>query len=375
MAKPFKRKDGLWCQQIELPPKPDGTRRRKYLYARTKTELAAKVREAQRDIDRTGDILTNAPTLARWLEHWLAEIATPALRPKTIANYRHMTGLIATAIGRVRIDKLTPAHVRQLERHLISERGLSSTTARNAHAVLRKALNDAMTEGVAHRNAAELVKAPPKAHYEATYLTATQGADLLRSVAHDPRAAIRWSLALLLGLRQGEALGLRASHVNLTSGTIAVEWQLQRLDDPPRRGSKHVDLGNSYYLTPPKTGSGARVLPLVEPLASMMRAYLPTLPGPDAFVCGPGIVDERTDARAWKRVLREAGLPDVRLHSARHTTLTLLAQMGVPEHVRQAIAGHASAEVLRVYTHADSDEVRQAISGLGEILTLPPAKG
>lgn len=369
MGKPyFRERDGMWVMQFELPPKADGTRRRKYVTAKRRADLVAKARAVRGEIDRTGDMVTNAPALGKWLDYWLEEIASPTLRPRTIENYTYMIGLMKPSIGLLHLDKLQPSHVRRMHKHLMDDCALSSTTARNAHAVLRKALNDAMTEGAVGRNVAQLVPAPPRAHYQAKYLDAEQGARLLLSVADDPRAAIRWSLALLMGMRQGECLGLRADHVNLKAGTITVEWQLQQLSKPPRRGSKYIDLGDGYYLTPPKTEAGSREVPMPEALAEMMRRYVPALPSPEAFVCGPGIIDDRTDARAWERALKAADLPIVSLHSARHTTLTLLARLGAPDHVRQRIAGHASKEVLKIYTHAEIDDLRDAMASLGEAL-------
>jgi integrase len=359
MAKPHQRaSDGLWAVTIELPVRLDGKRRRKTVYSKTRAGAITKARAVQKEVDRAGDMLTTSPTLARWLERWLVEIAAPNVRPRTLENYAHMVTLITPPIGRIQVDKLGAEHVRRLASYVIDDRGLSPTTAHNAHAVLRKSLNDAMAEQVTSRNIAAIVKGPQKAHYEAKYLTAEQGETLLRSVATDPRAMIRWSLALIMGMRQGECLGLRADHVDLDAGTIRVEWQLQRLEVAPRRGVKSEALGNDYHLTEPKTGAGARLLPMPAAVLEMMRRYVPKL-APDGFVCGPGITDERTDARAWKRALLAADLPEVRLHSARHTALTMLAKMGAPSHVREAIAGHASQAALKMYTHSDQDEMRK----------------
>ena len=370
MSKPYKRSDGMWAQAIELPPKADGKRRRKVVYAAKKPDLAAKVRAVLQEKARMGDMTTNSPTVARWLETWIREIVVPHKRPRTIENYKHMVTLITPPIGKVKLDKLTASHVRRVHQYVQSERGLSNSTARNAHAVLRKALSDAEAEGLVNRNVAKLVEAPPLPRGDVPILTAEEALTLLRSVAHDERAAIRWSLALMMGLRRGEALGLRADHVDLAESTITIEWQLQRPETPPRKDERFIDLGDGYYLTEVKTEAGVRVLPMTAQLHEMMRRYLPTLPGPDALVCGPGIVSERSDYEAWKRALREAGLPSVKPHSARHTTLTLLARLGAPDHVRTAIAGHASKRVTAIYTHAAKDEVREWMGRLDDAMQI-----
>lgn len=297
-----------------------------------------------------GDMATTSPTLARWLNRWMSEVVTAAgskARPKTVANYRHMVTLITTAIGSVRLESLRASHVRRLHTYIIREHpqrygdglGLSPSTAANAQRVLSKALNDAIAEGLATRNVAQQVDAPanPKSRETKRYLTADESRALLLSVAADARLAIRYSLALMLGLRQGEALGLRVDHVDVERGTITVEWQLQRADNAPVN-VRHRHVERDYYLTEVKTESGNRVLPMPKELTAMMAHCIEGRDG-DEFVVWDGPRDARADEREWKRSLASAGLPSVNLHSARHSTLTLLAKMGVRDDVRNALAG------------------------------------
>lgn len=380
MAKPAKRKDGLLYQQIELPVGADGKRRRKYVYARTKPELAAKVRKAAKEVEAMGDMVTTSPRLSTWLTRWLTEWVEPTSKPKTIANYRHMVALIDASIGAVKLADLKPSHVRRMLTYIQNEhvrpdgktKGLSSATAANALRVLRKALNDAMGERLVSVNVAKAVKAPKAPKVKAVYLTADQAQVLLTSVASDPRAAIRWSLALMMAMRQAECLGLRADHIDLDAETIHIEWQLQRPATPPRHNEPQIPLTGGYYLTEPKSSAGERYLPMPAPMVEMMRRYLPTLPGKDALLCSlDGVTprDIRADSREWQRALKAAGLPPVRLHSARHSALTLLAKLKVPDHIRQAIAGHASAAVTKqIYTHADMSETRDAMRLVGEAM-------
>lgn len=79
-------------------------------------------------------------------------------------------------------------------------------------------------------------------------------------------------------------------------------------------------------------------------------------------------VDHRNDYRRWKAILARAGVRDVRLHDARHTTITLLAQAGVARGIIAAIVGHDDpAFTERVYTHIDIESVRQATCALESI--------
>jgi integrase len=70
----------------------------------------------------------------------------------------------------------------------------------------------------------------------------------------------------------------------------------------------------------------------------------------------------------WHTALQVAGLPSVPLHSARHTTASLLREMGVKEDVRMQILGHASPQVTAGYTHLGDAETIDAMRMLGELV-------
>lgn len=368
---------GLWCASVELPTGPDGRRRRKVIRRRVKADVVAALREAQREMQRTGDLPTAAPTLATWLERWLTSSAG-ALKPRTLATYRgYVAQHIAPTIGRIRLDRLTPAHVHRLHEAMTAA-GLSPTSALQAHRILSRALVVAEREGAVTRNVAALVEAPRRAVAVRPAMSAADARTLLQSVAHDERDALRWSLALLAGLRQGEALGLTWGAVDLDAGTLTVAWQLQRL---PAGTVVHASqearqVYGGLWLTRPKSRAGWRQVPMVPALAAMLTRWAASHPhGPDDLVLTDDgrPVDPRRDARAWHDTLEAAGLPPVPLHSARHTTATLLHALGVDDITRQRILGHSSATVSAGYVHAADEVTRGAMDRLGALLALPPA--
>jgi integrase len=63
-------------------------------------------------------------------------------------------------------------------------------------------------------------------------------------------------------------------------------------------------------------------------------------------------------------------MDDVRLHDLRHAMVTLLLDLGTAPHIVQAIARHADIEVtMKPYAHANLDDMRAAVSKLGDKLT------
>lgn len=75
-------------------------------------------------------------------------------------------------------------------------------------------------------------------------------------------------------------------------------------------------------------------------------------------------VNPREDHRQWKRLLAAAGVPEARLHDARHTTATVLAALGVEPTAVQALLGHSSLLVTRGYQHVSAEMLAPAVRAL-----------
>lgn len=398
--------DGMWVASVTLPS--HGGKRRRKVVARKNYEDAVKaLRQLRRDLDKAGDLPTSSPTLATWLDTWMTRVAAKRLKPRTLATYSgYIDRIIVPSIGRTRLDKLTTTHVHTMHEYA-EKAGLSSTSTRQAHAILRVALRDAMREGKATRNVADSdhIAAPERAVTARPALTAAQATTLLRSVASLPDEAVNWSLALLAGLRQGERLGITRDEIDMgdpeaREGTLTVAWQLQRLrwahgcgpaskgvwpcglsragacpqrkmPIPPGQEAREIDGG--LWLTRPKSRAGWREVPVTGLLYDVLERHLARVaPGKEGLILHRGDgrpIDPRDDAAAWDAALKRAELPDVPLHSARHTTATLLLELDVPEQTRIQIMGHSSATTTRGYTHIADPLMRDALGRLSALVT------
>ena len=67
---------------------------------------------------------------------------------------------------------------------------------------------------------------------------------------------------------------------------------------------------------------------------------------------------------AWRALRTAAGLPGLRFHDLRHTLITELAEMGVPDHVIESITGHLSRRMLEHYSRIRLEAKRQALEAL-----------
>lgn len=407
--------DGMWIGTIEAGWTANLTRRRISVSAKTKADCQRKLRDKQRDIAANGyniEGISATMTVKRWADQWLV-IRASDIRPATLRSYRaSILHHVIPAIGHKRLDSLTPADLRAITAEVV-DKDLSSTTARLAHRTLRKMLRDAVVEG--HQVPARVLAfKPPKAN-------ASNGREAIRlddaiaiaNVAATRTGGARWIAALKLGLRQGEALGLTWDRVDLINGQIDISLQLQRLPvdhgcpvvngkpscgrvlgsrcptGRPRvpHGYKVTQIHRGFYLVPPKSLKGERIIAIDDQLCSLLAEQKHTTnPGPKDLVW-PGAnghprlaVDDNAE---WRQVQIAAGVtksdgPDGEatyyvLHEARHFAATTHGAAGTDTSVVMSIMGHSSMLTTRGYQHADMAAQHAALDRLARRLQLGQA--
>ena len=310
------------------------------------------------------------------METWLTTIAPRRIRRSTLeTTYTpKVRNRIIPGLGKHRMDRLTPEHIERFYTRLEAE-GLAPATVFQIHRILFRALKVAMQRGYVSRNVATLVDAPSVSHDEIEPPTLDEALRILR-LAATQRNGTRWSVALALGLRQGEALGLRWQHVDLDAGTLTIRWQLQRLpwrhgcadphtcgkdrhrDDCPPGCTRHARscpqrTGGGLRLTELKSAKSRRTLPLppqfVAPLKAHRTAQLqermtagPAWHDGDFVWCQPNgwPIGAHADWDEWNALLKAAAIRRVRVHDARHAAATLLLAQGVDQRVVMEILGH-----------------------------------
>jgi hypothetical protein len=170
---------------------------------------------------------TKPLAVGHWLTFWLDHVAPARVQPSTLDGYRSkVTHRIVPARGGYRLDALQPEHVEAWRDGLRAE-GLAAATVLQRFRILSRALMVAVQRGKISRNVCTLVDAPSVDRDEVRPLTAVQARRIL-AVAADDQNPARWSVALSLGLRQGEALGIAWDAVDLDAGTLTVRQALQR---------------------------------------------------------------------------------------------------------------------------------------------------
>src|SRR5574338_1633007 len=373
----FKRSNGTWVGTVELPPGPDGRRRQKQVTSRTKSECIRKLNALKDDIARGLLPTTGRDTVETWLGYWLEHIARNRVRPTTIHTYRlTIANNIVPHIGDRRLTPLTKTDVRSMLT-AIHAAGKSSSTASSAFNLLAQALDAAMKGHPPRvvRNVCKNVDPPRVVNKPRSALTLDQARRLLlMSIQVEDPAAARWAVYLLTGIRQGECLGLTWDRVDLERGYIDVSWQLQKVRLSEPEGPELVRLTGQWAFVPPKSNRSRRIIPLIPPLVEILRAWRDIAP-PNQW----GLLWVRDngqpmtgaqDREEWYAALHRAGIPRVVVHSARHTTVTLLQELEVPEDERMQLVGQSSVAVHREYAHTKLDTLRAQMGKLAEL--LPP---
>ncbi len=372
-----------WHGRVTVGVKDDGRPDRRHVRGKTKAEVTAKVRklEKQRD-ERRVPKAGQRWTVATWLTYWIENIAVP---PNVSENAHSGYSVdvrkhLIPGIGAHRLDRLEPEHLEKLYAKM-QRNGSAAGTAHHVHRTIRNALNEAVRRGHLGRNPVLFAKAPKLSDDEPEPYDIEEVQRLLK-VASEQRNGVRWVVALALGLRQGEALGLKWEHVDLRKGILRI--RRNRLRPKYEHGCGNICGRKAGYCPerkqtradtgPTKSRAGRRVIGLPEPVIVLLKVHQETqnaereaarqlwhdegwvFAKPDGRPLNPN-----TDYHEWKELLKEAGLRNARLHDARHTAATVLLILAVPTPTAMSIMGWSSAAMATRYQHV-LDSIRKDVA-------------
>ena len=354
---------GRWAAAVSLPGG-----RRKYMYGRSRDEVRRLLAEAlaARESGTLGD--ARGMTLGAFLDVWLAEVAQPSVRHWTFKGYEvHIRLHLKPTLGRLPLDRLEPAHIQRLLNDKLKS-GLSPKSVRYLRGTLRTALNHAVRWGYISRNPAAVIDGPRVEPYEAQAFSVYESRKFLDAIKGDRLEAL-YSVALTMGLRQGEALGLRWQDVDLQLGTLRVAKQLQRIN-------------GEFQLVEPKTKRSRRILALPAVAVRHLREHHDRQQGERALggaiwngwdlvftTSGGKPIDGTVVSHQFHRILDKAGLPQRRFHDLRHSCATLLEAQKVSPRVAMEILGHSQIAVtMNMYTKVVTALKRDAADRIDELV-------
>ncbi len=307
-------------------------------------------------------------TFDEWAEEWLA--TKPGQRAATLARDRAAIRThFSPAIGQVVLPAVTPGHIRSIVTTMQAA-GLSPKSVRTyvgtLQATFRAAIdNDLLTRTPVRPRSLGLAPVPKP---DRPTLTAEE---LLRLAgAVPPRYRVLVLLAGTVGLRWGEAIGLRVGDVDFLRRRLGVRQTVEEV-------SGHVRV---VAATKSEAGKRAFALPafLVDELAAHLAAYRPGAAPADLVFLGSkgGLLRRSFEARVFKPSVETAGLPtNLTFHGLRHVATTLMIANNEHPKVIQHRLGHADpAMSLGVYGHVP-DDLDEAVAGRLDGLFRPQSFG
>lgn len=262
-------------------------------------------------------------------------------------------------LGETRLDRLAPMMVRSWFARLHTEHNVSGTTAAKAYRLLRSILAAAVDDELIARNPCVLKGAGVEHYAERPILTVAQVRLLLEAI--EPRYRGMVLLATWAGLRFGESAGLKRMDLDLGSGFVRIERQLQELKS------------GELIEGPPKTAAGRRVIAIPPHILADLEDHLDryTRTESEAYVFtspdGTALRRSNFNRRVWQPACDAIGLVGFRFHDLRHTGNTLAASTGASTKELMARMGHSSSRAALIYQHASKDrdlEIAAALSKL-----------
>lgn len=309
-----RRKDGRWEGRYTAGHTAQGKPIYKNVLGKTQAEVKGKLRTAleackQLDFQKTGKY-----TLGQWMDIWFENYCALKVRPSSHGTYKgYIEHHIKPYIGDMPLEKVTSLDLQKLYKKLLTEgrvvrkesehqpEGLGTKTVRNINQIISSAMDMAIEQQILLHNPAKGCALPKIERKEMRTIPREQLAAFLQEAKNSGVFELYY-IDLATGLRRGELLGLKWEDVDLEQGLLRVRRQVARINGVVQE-------------MPLKTKNSYRTIPLSEETIAVLRQQKEKThdPSPNGGPISPDSV-----RNMLKRVLKRAGLPDLRFHDLRH---------------------------------------------------------
>ncbi|MDQ2905673.1 MAG: site-specific integrase [Chloroflexota bacterium] len=356
----FQRKDGRYVAKYIDPE----TGKPLLRYARKESEAYELLEQMKSDV-RQGTMARGPRQKVKdYMATWLEEVQKPKLRPGTYVVQRSIVyHHIIPMLGEIELKKLTPRQVQKFYTDKESE-GLEKVSVRNIHRVLHTALGNAVRWGLVSQNVSDKVAPPQAQKRKLTILSKEQLNRLIQVAGKHENMDAFIKLAVTTGMRHSEMLALQWDDIDFETNILQV-----------RRSVAFIG-GQGFISGSPKTESGERVIMLPQLVIRALHKHKERQEE-QRKRCGERWKNKNLvfcnkhgeymylsdNLSRYRKVLAEAGLPPITMHSLRHNVATFLINvLKYPPSLVQALLGHSSAAItLNIYTHTDDPLLLQQI--------------
>jgi integrase len=368
----YRTKDGRWRGAItvgyERSAAGNAVQKRKTFSGETRTEVSEAMKKALRDQQQGTNIAPDRMTVGALLERWLTDVVKPSCSFKTHATYADLVQHhLAPVFGKLLLERLTTPQIQRFlnERHAS---GLSPKTVKHIRDCLRAALNVAVDEWeLISRNPASKARPPAAAKSELRVFSMEEARRFL-ALTQGHRLEALFSVALCLGPRQGEALGLKWNNIDFEKATLTIDGALKRVDGKLIKGKTKRETSCRTIGLPAVTIAALR---RHQARQEVERELAGTRWKETGYVFATRIgtpTERRNLLRDWYKIMAGANLPQIRFHDLRHSAATLLFLQGVHPRTVMEILGHSDVNTtMKVYGHVLDQMKRDAATKMDDL--------
>lgn len=343
-----------------------------------KTE--AKARESElKKLAKTGGIITHRKiTFSEFAEQWIEKYGVN-LAPKTLFEYQKFLKKINHFIGNIPLYELKPLHLTDFYNKLrhsykqtlnCEKQKLSENTVLHYYTLINGILNKAVEWDILEKNPNSKVPRPKVQKHEPNFYDAEQVQELIKCLENEPlKTQAIIFLALDTGARRGELTGLDWQDVDLIKGTVHITKSTQRVN-------------GELIEKMPKNNSSIRQLPIAIKTIEVLKAYKKEQLEKELLIGNKwektnkvfttefgGYMHPDTPSKLFSKFLKKYNLPKITFHELRHTSVSLLINVGIQTQVISKRVGHSTTSTtLNIYSHIFNSSQQEVVNAMSNIL-------
>lgn len=350
---PTKQKSGLYRAKIKIGVDENGKDIYKYVSGKTKKELeAAKQKAVAYYIDGTG--LADDTLFGPYAIQWYETYKKPFIKPATRSSYRTVfNNYILPHFGDRKIRAIKASNLQQFF-HTFAD--MSPTYSVLAKSALDGIFLCACADRILDNNPMSFVKrTPSNVQPKAKRPLTADERKRIAAVCTSDDNALLIALLFYLGLRCGEAVGLRWGDIDWQRGTVHIE--------------RTIDQFSGNVPATPKTKSSVRDVPIPQALMSMLTRLRGM---PDVYLLrwdGNKPIPYSQRLATWKKYIVDiCGINDITPHHLRHNYITMCWEAGIDVYATARFVGHGNvATTLGIYTHLSKEREEENIRAVQKI--------
>lgn len=352
------RPNGSWEARYTETDPATGQTKRKSLYARTKQEVAQKLRERLVALGKGEAITESKITMRDWLSIYLSDFSISLADSSKRLYERMAKNYIIPNLGAMKLKDIRPNTIQRMVNNL-QRQGLSPHTIKDAHGFLHGVLDKAALCGHISNNPCHDIELPKVVKPDITLIDEGHITPFLQACRED-RYGDYLALLLYTGMRESELMGLPWKNVDFENGTLTISQQLEN---------------RTYEITTTKTGKGrtfkpaAVVMDILKRIKAQQDQYKAQMG--DSWRDTHDLVFtseigehycHNTVRKHLHRIAETIGLPDLRVHDLRHSYSVVAILAGEDVKSIQGTLGHSTiVTTMDIYSRFSKD-LQQASS-------------